>query len=478
MDAETISGRGRFWLADEGDSMKSELATHGTLTIDGQGTITLHPDLVDWKWGGATDTINSIVTRRFDIVGHLMDRNQYVRIESAFVRRPQIAHNGWYAEDIGASACLLSDAIVPGPGSQACITNLRIPLGPLLAWLQRDMPKTEKTATCYEVRYPISPRQEFSLKSGQLAIESDISAIHDFGQRALTLAHLGWIEFKPGSHMNIEMARKLHSDVEDLLILLTDQEFSLDWPRIQISHLDTTGTLYYTRRCPPTVSFSAFDCWVLFPQIASNFGTVVENWIEMRAKYGPAFHLYLGTRRGGNLWVEHRFVNLVWGLESLYLQSRSPPPKPDLEAKIKRVLGSIGPELKSADLRWLKGLLKSSLKPTLAERICEIFARLPTEISVESLQKFAKTCAQRRNDISHLGGPRGGKGYDEFVLELYRLSGALDPLYHAAILQQIGIPDAVIQHVFFEGIKSAQIRGRFQHAGLCMVKPLSCHAGD
>jgi ApeA N-terminal domain 1 len=333
------------------------------------------------------------------------------------------------------------------------------------------MPETHDTPTYSAVHYPIDSEQEFPLTRGRIVIAVETSRYHDLTLRTLTLTQQGWINFKLDSPLSIDEARKLYFDIEDLLILLTDQECGLDWPRIQMSDSDGAGTLYCTRRRPPKSKFSAFNCWVLFSQIAHDFGTIVDSWIEMRKKFGPAFHLYLGTRRGVDLYTEHRFVNLVWGLEALHRQSRQTASKPRLESKIKRILDSIGPELKSKDRGWLEDLLDKSREPSLAERLEETISELPLTFADKSVNRFAKKCARLRNDISHFGGPRPGGGYDAFVLELHQLSGALDQLYHAAILYQIGIPDEQIRHIFFKGITSFQIRSRLHQAGLYLVEP-------
>ena len=49
-------------------------------------------------------------------------------------------------------------------------------------------------------------------------------------------------------------------------------------------------------------------------------------------------------------------------------------------------------------------------------------------------------CRNRRNDISHYGGSRDGKEDREaFLREIIQLTEGLTPLYHAALLQEIGV---------------------------------------
>ena len=46
------------------------------------------------------------------------------------------------------------------------------------------------------------------------------------------------------------------------------------------------------------------------------FGAIWSRWKAMRDEFGPGFYLYLGLRRGMAMYIEHRFVNLIWGLEA------------------------------------------------------------------------------------------------------------------------------------------------------------------
>lgn len=482
MSTEALSERGRFWLAGRESahqlSMDLGSATPATLMIDPQGTIRLVLDPDHSQVGAWSASHSTLTMRRFDIVGHLTDRNEYVRLEGGTAGRVILGPHGFFPKTIDASSCLLSRASVPEPGSPKCIARLRTPLGPALPWLDQPMLQTQETTEYYEVRYPRTQKREFRLKSGKMAIEGDISRCYGLDQTMLTVTPRGWIEFEPTDDIDIDTAIRFHSNTEDLLILLTDQEFFLDWPVVETSGDGTTGTLYYPRRRPPAMDISIHECWVRFPQISDIFGTVVDNWLEMRERYGPAFHLYLSTRRGIRLWVEHRFVSLVWGLEALHRQPPKSGSKSDLDDKIKRVYDAACPRLGSKDRHWLKKLLDRSREPSLKERLIDIIDGLPISISAECLEKFAKLCADRRNDISHLGGPRGGGDYNDFALELHRLSGALDILYHTAVLQRIGIPDAIIRHVFFESIKSGRLRARLQVAGLSLENSQSDSPGD
>lgn len=72
----------------------------------------------------------------------------------------------------------------------------------------------------------------------------------------------------------------------------------------------------------------------------------------------------------------------------------------------------------------------------------------------------------RRNDLSHFGGLREAGRYYEFLTDVVNLNEALDLLYHATLLQEIGVPDCQIRSWFLEGFKAHGIRNTLAAVGL------------
>jgi len=93
---------------------------------------------------------------------------------------------------------------------------------------------------------------------------------------------------------------------------------------------------------------------------------------------------------------------------------------------------------------------------------------LPIGLTSAELTAFATRCTKRRNDVSHFGGARDGAGYDEFLEDIEALNGALDLLYHARILQLIGLPPADLRWWFLEGFREYQMRLVLQRAGFSL----------
>ena len=466
-ESEIFSSRGYFWLAGDVEQMTMDSATRATLTISGRGKIELKLDKDEWKWSESSETLAVLHSKRFQIVGRLADSNQYVRLEHAFVSTERLAGpRGITVTSISAFICLISGYATQDLRPFERVNVIRIPLGPLRAWLDHPMPTADKTETGFEVKYQAEPRFEFALPQGQLAIETVSTANASFVERWLTVTQQAWIELQLNEPLNLEKATQLYFDMEDLLILLTNYECTLGWPIIRLPEIDVNCTVYCTRRRPVESTFSAIECWLLFSHIQENFGAIVQQWLDLREEFGPAFHLYLGTRRGVDLYEEHRFVNLIWGLEALHRHTSQSTDNSRAEAKIQRILGSLDKNLGARDRKWLTGILEHALEPSLADRLYATFSELPLRVSDATTRAFAKRCADRRNDISHRGGPTQRGDYNAFVLELHHLADALNHMYHAAILLRLGITTEQIEHIFFDRHSSFPIRHCLNDAGL------------
>lgn len=417
--------------------------------------------------------LDDLKPRRFEVVGYLPDLNRYMRSEDAFVRTAHYNSNGCSAEIISLASAFSSTPI-PGPTPQACVSGLQISLEPIRPWLDRPMPVAHRDISSLIIEYPSDNEEEFTLERGQFSIHANTSVMHDYAQRNSIAEQSSWIQFVPRNPMTIKECAEFASYMDDLFVLLTNHECNLEQPTIWIGK-DKNGKLHRARSARSAQKSSFFDIWISFPKIKSHFGSIVDRWLRMRKTLAAGFYLYLGTRRGVELYTEHRFINLIWGLESLHRAAYSITPNAGLEDKINRIKAIIGSsDLSSADRRWVAGMLARSREPPLGERIQELFAELPLNIPAHSLARFAQRCAKRRNDVSHLGGPPQGEDHDDFVLDLHRLASALDPLYHAAILKLIGVPNEAIVPIFGENQTGFQIEFFLRQAGLDFTRPSRC----
>lgn len=100
-----------------------------------------------------------------------------------------------------------------------------------------------------------------------------------------------------------------------------------------------------------------------------------------------------------------------------------------------------------------------------------MLSMVPISIDKKSLQAFCKTCADRRNDISHFGGLRHEGDYGGFLTELIKKSEALKYLYHIVLLCEIGVQPDLLRRRFFDGPNSYAMKSALNEAGLVVTAP-------
>jgi hypothetical protein len=255
----------------------------------------------------------------------------------------------------------------------------------------------------------------------------------------------------------IDTVRKL----EDLLVLLTNCERTLGFPQVRVNGADDWSDVRYETQQRHEKEIARYELWTTFPHLSPNFGDIVNAWFTKLAEFGPGIHLWLGNRRGMQLYVEHRFVNLVWGLEAFH-RSRGETRNTALSKKIERILKAVDKK----DRSWLARRLQHAGEPSLEQRIFDIFASLPLDLDKKKLMEFAKKCATERNLISHFGGRSDKGNYQEHLNTWVLLSHALDPLYHARILQELGLAETALRQIFWQIFPAARIREALARNGL------------
>lgn len=273
------------------------------------------------------------------------------------------------------------------------------------------------------------------------------------------------IRFTPSKRTNALGMKAAFRSIQDLLLILTNSPRQLDWPTIQSGSQNTPIRLYFERFGSKGKDLQWHQSWTSFPRLKKDFGKIFDAWHTQRDRAGPGIHLFLGTKRDIPLYVEHRFVNLVWGLESLHRRG-APSNASKLADKKERILSRLF-TLKSDDKRWLKLKLSYILdEPSLETRLFEVLKPIGLNLEERRLEKFAKTCANLRNDLSHFGGERTPGQYDGFIGEIRAVLDALSTLYHLLILKLIGLTDEQLAYVAFQRPESQIVARSFERAGL------------
>jgi hypothetical protein len=208
----------------------------------------------------------------------------------------------------------------------------------------------------------------------------------------------------------------------------------------------------------------AHECVTNFVQLRERFGDIWSNWKKKREQFGPGFYLYLGLRRGFRLYIEHRFVNLVFGLEAFHRRKYPPAEAAKMDEKIARIIGQVS---LAKDKKWLTDVLEHAKEPSLGQRIYVTLPDVPLGLDDRRLESFCQVCGKLRNDLSHFGGRRHDETpYNDFILDLDSKCQALAALYQALLLHEIGIDAKLIKMWMFDGFGSFPIKVHFVKAGL------------
>jgi hypothetical protein len=346
------------------------------------------------------------------------------------------------------------------PPNRYC-TNIRLSLAGFDEWLQLQIPKVEKGTIELTAHIPHYTERSFEVSGATISIGANACWWTEVPMTEIRLRQEGFIVYTPQSPVTLNEVRDIARKLEDLLVLLTDCERSLGFPQIRVNTADDWWQVSYETLQRPEREISRSDLWTLFPHLSPDFGAIANAWFGKSAEFGPGFHLYLGNRRRVQLYVEHRFASLVWGLEAFHRASDQTR-NAALTEKIERILSAVDRK----DRRWLENMIKYADEPNLAQRIFSVLSPLPLGFDQDELRCFAEKCADERNILSHFGGRRPGDNYAEHLRTWTLLIGAIDYLYHARILQELGFTEASLRNIFWNIYPSALIRDMLARNGL------------
>jgi len=438
-----ISDHGYFWWGDIQDTTIPEMSARvpGILNVDEDGAISL--ELLG-TLGGVDENLALFaipVAHERPIRGILKQGQDHVILFGAVSDGGRVG--GFRVDRMRARYALVSSR----PVSAEKFDELRMSLVGFEAWTRPGQLVLDEEDD--ELRLTFSRREAdgYATSAGRVELR------HDFaGKRpeptatAAAVSMVSRLEFVPNSAETLEGMYGFYRTFQDLILVLSNSERLCDWPKLRSSGSELWSTLYFKRFGDRDVVLPWYEAWLPFPRLKDTFGLIVDGWITNREALGPGIHLFLGTRRSLPMYQEHRFVNLVWGLEALHRRSHgdghpsSPTPTP-LDAKIQRIVEAVRAMdgLKSDDKRWLRELVQNKGEPTLADRLLTVLTSIGLPIEKSRLRTFANECAGLRNDLSHYGGERTPRSYDQFIQRVSVCAEALGHLYHLLVLRLIGV---------------------------------------
>jgi len=454
--ANILEQRGFFWWFNEPDlpAHSKETSVPALLTITDEGQITLDVDgslcgndeYHDWTKPRALPS-----SRR--IVGQLASAGEYVLLEGLERTDFSLSDESPQQQTLTAELCTRRDSPFPTNYNQENFLELRIEMTGLEDWLELDSilvgPECTHDAT---VQVQVSYKEHklnYPALGGTISIESittGADVLSYFSTHPRRDAHFQqtyYLIFRPEALSDLSALRYTYIKLEEFISLLLGSYQRLTWPILVCKEesFDTWNTLYFYKGAPSAQPINRHFFWVPFVRIRDVFGTLFREWQMGSEAFGAGYYLYVSSLRNPHTYSEDRFVNLVWGIEALHRKWLDESDTSDRVVKekerVERILNLLPED--SEDRRWLRKKLGRAHEPSLEARILQCLRVLPFTFGKSQLEKFAKACADRRNDISHEGGPRGDMDYGSFHQETVRLAEALDHLFHALLLHHIGI---------------------------------------
>jgi len=474
-----VEERGFFWwwqVSGDNQGTPPAAAANGLLTISDEGHIKLKLDRELPKDGPFPLPMRQ--AKPFPdgqmITGKLNDSGKIVLLDSIQLTSFSWSDSPLRPEGYTADTCLIGD--FPFDISNVLdFSHFRIDLAGLNDWLnlgtiRSTMIDTDGENVEFSVKYE-RPSFSFKLDEFDLSIETVTTTpnmLFDLGATcSVAFKQEFWLEFGNHAKTNLTSLKADFICVEEFFAILMGSYLRLDWPyAVQgIGEDERWYRLYFFRGSVPEFEPGLGNTLTWFSWLRDSLGELFSNWKSKREQYGPGYYLYLAGLRNSDLYAEHRFVNLIWALESLHRKKNSE--KHVFDERIQKILSKFQEPHEKEDLKWLKSKLRFACGPNLEDRIFETFVGLPINLDRTALRKFAIKCQERRNQISHTGGPPDRESYSDFHQDLIYLTDALSHLYQAMLLQEIGLPEDKLKLAFTTGhLAGARILPSFRIFGL------------
>lgn len=465
-----LEERGLFWWADEAVPERQfapDSCVAGLLVIGDDGQTRLELDgYFPSKHGPMTAMIRNGQLIDKDILGLFKTSNKHVLLTGVIGDGGHSSTNGVSYERYIAGQCLMV-----GFGKSPVTRVFReiiVPLGGFEEWLRLTAIKATSSKRTVSVEYKRPKDAVYPSTDGKLSIHFE-SALDSSGAvfgGAFSLKETASAALRFSKPLGLKDLIAQYRLLEDLLLVLTGSDYPLDWPWIAAGKT-ARYRLYFPKSGSKAASSppKAQECVTNFVQLRDRFGDIWSDWKKKREAFGPGFYLYLGTRRGVRLYIENRFVNLVFGLEAFHRRKYPPPEATKLVAKIERIIEQVS---LAKDKRWLADVLEHTKdQPPLGQRIYATLSEVPLGLDEARLTRFCEVCGKLRNDITHFGGQRHKETpYNDFILDLESKAHALSALYQALLLHEIGVEAGIIRAWMFDSFGSFPIKYHFVKADL------------
>lgn len=453
---------GLFWIGNHGNDDRTFVAGELRLEKSGISYLNLIGVLID---GGAAVFNQEQPLDEIVIYGTLTGRNGFVILNRVRRNGGTMVSDGYgvSAERFVAYDCLLFSS-ENDFDNNLNYDDLTVDLTEFGEWFGYSGVRVDfDSDNKYVVSVVMPEPNVYHIDGGCLNVtHKEISSGHKFTHdtRSISIKQISLLNWKSNTVLSLEKQRENFQHIEEVLSLLTGIFHQLPWPILKNSK-GNVCTYYFARQIVFCKPIKQFDCWTAWNRLKNDFGKIFENLLEVREKFGPGLYLYLSTKQANGIFSENKFMNLIWGLESLHRRSsEGEVVVNELQEKIQRILAKID---NNKDKRWLAGKLKNAGEPSLGERLDSLFREIPIKLDSKGLRSFADECAKLRNDISHFGGLRDKSDkYSDFINRLNLIMEIMPDMYHALLLHRIGLDEFLINYHFYQSPKSCQYRKIFQ----------------
>ena len=480
--ANAIEQRGFFWWFSEptrpANSKQTSVPGMLAVTQTGQTTLTLDGGLAEDQEHADWSKPRSFGSSR--IVGLLDMPGDYILLEGLERTDFSVGDEGPKKQSFTASSCTRRQFEFPIDYEQSGFTELRVDLKGLEEWLGLDSILVEKDyghldgeRTC--VTYT-DHKISFPLLGGTIAVESLTTGgnfflyHHDRPVRDVKFEQSFYISYRPEQPSGLDHLQYIYTKIEEFVALMLGSYFRFERPTFirKEEPFDSWVTVYSHGAAPTSEPPNRYDYWLKFSDISDMFGKLFVEWLAGNELYGAGFYLYVAALRNPHVYTEDRLFTLATGIEALHRRcfdsensSRAIHEKSRVSAILKLVSEN------DPNRKWLAKKLAHAHEPSLENRLLESLRELPFKFGKGQLEKFAKSCAVRRNDISHRGGPNGDMDYGTFHQEAFRLAEALACLFHALLLHKIGMQREVLTKLMTNSIIAERlIKPALGEAGL------------
>ena len=482
--ADILEERGFFWWLN-GPNLpvhSKETSLSALLTITDEGQITLD---VDGSLCGKDEYRDWTERRIFPaskrIVGRLASPGEYVLLEGLERTDFSVSDESVRQQRFTAELCTRRNSPFSSNYGQEEFLELRIEMTGLEDWLELDSvlvgPEyTDGDAVQVQVSYK-NYQLDYPTLGGTVSIESVttgadfLSFFSTHPRRDVQFQQSYYLVFRSEAPSDLSALRHTYNKLEEFFALLLGSYHRFTWPIFvrKEEPFDTWNTLYFYRGAPSAQQVNHHFSWVPFARVRGVLGALLREWQAGSETFGAGYYLYVSSLRNPHTYSEDRFVNLVWGVEALHRKWLGESETSDRIVKekerVERILNLLPQD--AEDRKWLKKKLRHAHELSLEVRILECLRKLPFTFGKSELEKFAKACADRRNDISHEGGPRGGMDYGSFHEQTTRLAEALDHLFHALLLHQIGLsPETLSETMTASWLSERRIKPALAEVGL------------